>query len=268
MSTAEFYAGMTLLITGASSGFGEEFARQLAPVAGRLILVARRMERLDALKAELLQKYPRLEVINCGVDLADEGARFAFIERMLKQAYPIDVLINNAGLGDMGNFRSSEWIKVQTMIEVNMAALTHLTHGFLPGMLKNRTGGILNIASASAILPFPKLAVYAATKAYVNSFSEALRVELRGTGVRVTAVCPGPVETEFGLIANRNQKKALPVPKWIQVTPERVVRDTLRAFARDRARIFPGLAMRAFASGVSMIPLFILRRMLERAVRK
>jgi short-subunit dehydrogenase len=268
MSTSEYYHEMTAIVTGASSGLGEEFARQLSPIVGKLILVARRMDRLEALRSELLLKYPSLEVTNFRVDLGDESARMAFIDQMLKEAQPIDILINNAGLGDIGNFRSSDWMKIQTIVEVNMAALTHLTHAFLPGMLERRKGGILNIASITAILPAPKLAVYAATKSYVANLSEALRVELRGTGVRVTTVCPGPVETEFGLVASRKQKKKLPVPNWVQVTPQQVVRDSLRAFAKDRARVFPGIAIRAFALSIAMIPMFILRRILERLVRK
>jgi short-subunit dehydrogenase len=267
MRTAEFYRGVTVLITGASSGLGEEFARQLAPFVGKLVLVARRLERLDALKAELLQKQPNLTISNFKVDLADESARITFIEEVIKGGFNPDILINNAGLGDVGQFRSSEWIKIQAIIEVNMAALTHLSHAFLPGMIKNQKGGILNVSSISALMPFPKLAVYAATKAYVSSFSEALRIELAETGVRVVAVCPGPVETEFGLVANRNQKKKLPVPKWIQVTSTHVVKDSLSALAVNRPRIFPGLVIRIFSVYLSIIPMWIFRRILALMVR-
>jgi len=260
MSFANYFDGATVVVTGASSGLGEEFARQLAARAGRLILVARRGERLEALRAELVAARPELRVECRAVDLADEAAREALGRELAAEG--ADGLINNAGLGDIGKFASAEEEKIAAMLEVNIAALTTLTRAVLPGMRRRGRGAILNVSSLSAVLPLPRLAVYAATKAYVSSFTESLRAELRGTGVRVTAVCPGPVDTEFGAVANRRQKKDLPLPGWMKVTKEQVVGEALRAVARDRARVFPGFVARALALYLSALPLAVLRRLL------
>src|ERR1043166_9616212 len=183
------------LITGASSGIGREFARQLANRARTLILVARRSERLADLRDELLNRNPNLNVHLRVVDLADKAQIEFLVDSLAHDRIDVDLLINNAGVGDSGPFAKSDPARNEQMLLVNVVALTSLTHRLLPQMIAKRRGGILNVSSSAGLFSIPGDAVYAATKAYVTSFSEALRAELRGKGVSVCAVCPGPVQT-------------------------------------------------------------------------
>src|SRR5262249_55330763 len=153
-----------------------------------------------------------------------------------------DLLINNAGLGDSGPFAKSDPVRNDQMTLVNVTALTSLTRHLVPPMISRGHGGILNVSSSAGFLPIPDSAVYAATKAYVTSFSEALRAELRGTGVSVCAVCPGPVVTEFQQVAKREGAKPNIGPKFLVVPVEQVVRDALKALEADRPLVVPGLA--------------------------
>src|SRR5688572_19692229 len=217
-----FFHGSTVLITGASSGLGAEFARQLAPHAAALILVARRLDRLEALKDELDR--PGLTIHCHAADLADEIQTEALLASLAASGERVSLLVNNAGLGDHGFFEDSDWSRVGAMLDVNIKALTRLTHAVLPDLVRRGRGAILNVSSIAGLLPLPKMAVYAASKAYVTSFSEALRAELRGTGVSVTALCPGPVETEFSSVANRPKTgESMPAPEVFKVTAEKVV---------------------------------------------
>lgn len=268
----ENFHGCTALITGASAGLGAEFARQLAPHARTLILAARRTGRLEELKASLTREHPALSVHVYGIDLADAAAIRAFLQWLRDENLRVDFLINNAGLGDHGPFLDADWPKVKQMLEVNILALTQLTHGLLP-MLRAGAGNgacgaaILNVSSTAGFLPIPHMAVYAATKAYVTSFSEALRVELRGSGVTVTALCPGPVDTEFSGVASRAESR-MTSPEFIKVPPERVVAAALRAVARDRARVVPGLAISLAMLLLAVIPMFVLRLFLGLAAAR
>jgi uncharacterized protein len=186
----------TAMVTGASSGLGEAFARALAPRVRRLVLVARREDRLVQLRAELVAAHANLEEVRvCRADLADASDR----ERLAAGACgEIDLLVNNAGLGDYGDFAGSDWERNRAMIEVNVVALTRLAHAVVPGMRRRGRGAILNVSSLAGEVFIPDFAVYAATKAYVTRFSEGLRLEVRSDGIAVVAVCPGPVRTEFG----------------------------------------------------------------------
>ena len=250
--------GCTALITGASSGIGAEMARQLAPHARGLVLVARRRGRLDALKIELARS--GLEIECHAADLADGASVEKLLKALAAGGTRIDFLINNAGLGDHGLFEASDWKRVGAMLEVNIKALTRLTHALLPEILRSGRGAILNVSSITAYLPMPDMAVYAASKAYVNSFSEALRAELRETGVVVTALCPGPVETEFGGLARRaGEADAAPAPDIFKLSVERVVRDGLLAVERDRARVVPGWLLAGLMFVTALVPIFILR---------
>ena len=194
------------LITGASAGIGSEFARQLAGRVRSLILIARRDQSLNELRDELNQQHPNLTVSVRKIDLADRAQLNELLAWLDHEKIDVDLLINNAGLGDSGAFATSNPIRNEQMTLVNIVALTSLTRHLLPQMIAGRRGGILNVSSSAGFLPIPDFAVYAATKAYVTSFSEALRAELRGTGVSVCALCPGPVHTEFQEVAKRPRR--------------------------------------------------------------
>jgi short-subunit dehydrogenase len=157
-------------------------------------------------------------------------------------------------------FEESDWKRVQAMIDVNISALTRLTHAILPQLIRSGRGAILNVSSIASYLPLPKMAVYAATKAYVTSFSEAIRGELRGTGVSVTALCPGPVDTEFFTLAERpNATDEAPAPELFMVPVEQVASEALDAVLRDRPRIIPGWIPWAVMTFVSLLPFFLIR---------
>jgi uncharacterized protein len=247
------------LITGASSGIGREFARQLAKCARRIVLVARRSERLANLRDELLNQNPNLDVHVRVVDLTDNAQIESLIDSLARDKVDVDLLINNAGLGDSGPFATSDPIRNEQMALVNVMALTSLTRRLLPHMVAKRRGGILNVSSSAGFLPIPGDAVYAATKAYVTSFSEALRAELRGTGVSVCAVCPGPVRTEFQEIAKRPGGQPEMGSKIFFVSVRQVARAGLAALEADRPVVIPGFAMK-FAMFLSrLMPMPVVR---------
>jgi uncharacterized protein len=248
------------LITGASAGLGREFARQLAGRAKSLILIARREQTLNDLRDELHRHYPNVVVSVRKTDLADLVQVNELLAWLDRERINVDLLINNAGLGDLGPFATSEPTRNEQMTLVNVVALTALTRCLLPQMIARQRGGILNVSSSAGFLPIPRSAVYAATKAYVTSFSEALRAELRDCGVTITALCPGPVRTEFQEVASRPDRKAGPGlgPEFIQVTVEQVVRDALAALEADRPIVIPGFPMKLgmFLARLTPMPIF------------
>ncbi len=255
------------LITGASSGLGLEYARQLAPRAETLILVARREQLLEEIAADLVAEFSHLRVKVFASDLVHDAGRNHLINALSQADLYPDCLINNAGMGDYGEFRSSDWAKTEQMIRLNMEALTHLTHALLPGLMARR-GAILNVSSLASVLPIPDFAVYAATKAYVTSFSEALRLELRDVGVRVLAVCPGPVKTGFGEVARRGSDGKLPVQESFYVPADKVVKDSIQALLRDRARLYPGLKVAAAAAIIGLLPIAAIRLIMSSRPRR
>ena len=238
---------------------GKEFARQLAARGvKRLGLVARRAERLEKLKSELAGS--GLQVDCFTVDLGDAQAVAQLLKDLASAEFSPDILINNAGFGDLGNFENAEPKKIESMLAVNIVALTMLTRWAVPAMTQRGRGWICNVGSSAGMLPLPTFAAYAATKAYVNSFSEALRLEVRYAGVRVLALCPGPVETEFGQVASRpNGKRKFSAPAALAVPKESVVADTLDALAHGRARFIPGLAVRVLILLAESAPRFLMR---------
>lgn len=185
----------TILVTGASSGIGHALARRFAAAGGRLVLVARRADRLNELARRLETAGAR--AIPIPADLTEPDACERVVAEAREAAGRIDVLVNNAGVGEYGRFDGQDFDALDRMMRLNMHALVRLTHGVLPDMIGRRVGHILNIASTAAYQPTPYMAVYGATKAFVLSFSMAVWHEVRRRGVRVTCVCPGPVMTEF-----------------------------------------------------------------------
>lgn len=253
-------------MTGASAGLGEDFALQLAGLGViHLTVTARRTDRLEALKERLIEAHPVIEVDIVSADLSDADAVSRLIAGMEERGFHPDIVINNAGLGDLGTFETSEPARIEAMLAVNIVALTRITRWALAGMLKAGDGWICNVGSTAGLIPLPTFAVYAATKAYVNSFSEGLRIELRGSGVYVIALCPGPVETEFGEVASRaNSKRQFGAPAFFAVDKAVVVRKTLAALARGRGRIIPGFNVRFFMLLAESTPRWILRFVFNR----
>jgi short-subunit dehydrogenase len=251
--------GCSALITGASAGIGREFARQLAGRVRSLILVARREQRLNELRDDLRQQHPNLTVHIHKTDLADLTQLKELVAWLEREKIDIDLLINNAGLGDLGPFATNDPTRNEQMTLVNVVALTSLTRHLVPQMIARKRGGILNVSSSAGFLPIPNFAVYAATKAYVTSFSEALRAELHGTGVSVCALCPGPVHTEFQEVAKRPGGRRESGPEFVHVAVEQVVRDALATLEAGRPLVIPGVAMKLAMFLVRMMPMSILR---------
>ena len=258
-----------VLITGASSGLGEEFAKQLAGKVDRLVLVARRVGRLDQIAGSIRDAYPQTAVMVVAADLAAAHERKSLMEKLVGAGFSPDFLINNAGLGDYGEFETADWNSLEAMLKVNVEALTHLSHLALPEMKARGAGGILNVSSLASTLPIPDFAVYAATKAYVSSFSEALRIELADDSINVMSLCPGPVKTEFGEVARREGgSTGLPGNDFFYVDKEQVVSEALRGFDRGKARVFPGLQVAAAGLLIGAAPIVLLRLMMSFRPRK
>jgi short-subunit dehydrogenase len=187
-------------------------------------------------------------------DEIDELLRWLEAENLI-----VDLLINNAGLGDLGSFATSSPERNEKMMLVNMVALTGLTRALLPPMIARKRGAILNVSSSASFLPIANFAIYAATKAYVTSFSEAIRAELRSTGVTVAALCPGPVHTEFNDVAQRPGETRDRSPEFVYVPVEQVVSEALAAVEADRPLIIPGFLMKVGMFLVRLAPISILR---------
>jgi uncharacterized protein len=264
-----YFAERTVLITGASAGIGCEFARQLAPVVSTMVLVARRNARLEEVESELKGINPELVLFSRSLDLRDQAELGRFCDWLDESGLAIDLLINNAGLGDHGPFVDSEWERVDSMLQVNVYALTYLTFRVLPAMRKAGCGAILNVSSIASLLPVPNSAVYAATKAYVTSFSEAVRAELRSSNISVTALCPGPIaSTEYLSRATRgSDRESHTAPDCFVVSAQEVVRQALEAVTKDRARVIPGIIVNLAMTTVAFLPMFIKRLVYNARVR-
>lgn len=253
------------MVTGASSGIGRELARQLGPRASAIALVARRRDRLDELAAELVRANPGLEVHVVPCDLADPVATRALGPQLLAAMGEVDVLINNAGLGVMGTFDHSDLSRLQAMIEVNVSSLVTLTHALVPGMVARRRGAVLNISSGFGMSFAPGFAVYIGTKHFVTGFTEALRLDLDGTGVVATQVCPGPVATEFeDVLGNMSGEQ---VPSVVQISAAQCARESLSGLEHGEAIVYPGLLMRIGMNLLGWTPRFAQRLAMQRAGR-
>lgn len=248
----------TALVTGASSGIGEQFARQLAARGLDLVLVARRADRLEALASELPTE---TKVVAC--DLAADAASLG--GRVQELGVQVDLLINNAGFGTSGPFLEQDPARNAEQVRLNCEAVVTLCHAFLPAMVERGGGGIINVASSAGMQPIPYESVYAATKAFAISFTDALHTELRGTGVRVMAVNPGPVPTEWQQVAGYEANRPAPAPG--EISAEQVVRESLEAWDKGRRSIVPGRMIRWFLRATSPSPRAIQLRVTERMYR-
>lgn len=252
----------TVLITGASAGIGDALARQLAGRAQRLIVVARREQRLQALAAELTERHAGLTVDVHACDLGSAPAREALLER-LRTGPPVDVLINNAGFGDKNLLECAHWDKLDDMLALNVGALTHLCHHLVPGMVERGSGGILNVSSGYGLTWTPGVAVYVGTKHYVTGFTESLRAEVAPRGVVVSQVCPGPVLTEFNERTDNNI--GLKTPGRVAITAEQCAAEAIAGFERGRAITVPGFYMRNLLRLQGVMPRWAWRRLASKA---
>jgi uncharacterized protein len=249
----------TALITGASSGIGEEFAKQLSAKGYDVILVARREDRLK----ELAETLPTKATVIAS-DLATEADKLA--GKVKRRRLQVDLLVNNAGFGLRGRFAELDTARQAEMVRVNCEAIIHLTGSFLPPMIERGSGGVINVASTAGMQPLPYEAVYAATKAFALNFTDALHTELKGTGVKVMSVNPGPVPTEWQAVAG--YEDGVPpnsVPGHIQA--DQVVKESLRAYDRGRRSFIPGFVIRNFLRVTKPSPRSMKLRVSERMYR-
>jgi hypothetical protein len=241
----------TVLVTGASSGIGVDIARCFAESGADLILLARREEALRA-HAEGFRDTYGVSAHVLPVDLSEPGAAETVTDRLGEMGLRVDVLVNNAGFGGRGAFVDLDEQRQVDMIQVNIAALTHLSRRLLPGMLERGRGGILNVGSTAGFQPGPNMAVYYATKAYVLSFSEALAQEVSGTGVTVTCLAPGPTKTEFADRAGMGD--AFLFSSGAAMSSAAVASYGVNAFRRGESLAVPGLPNKAGAFATRFLP--------------
>jgi uncharacterized protein len=249
----------TVLITGASSGIGLELAKCFAADGSRLILVARNQDALHALADELRLKY-KVETIILSADLSLPEAPKQLVEKLAAQKLSVDVLVNNAGFGLHGEFREMSLQKQLEIIKVNVCALVELTGLILPEMLQRGAGGILNVGSVAGFIPGPYLAIYYASKAFVQSFSEALAEELDGTGVSMTVLCPGPTETNFNNVARGDKVRKLQSKK---MSAEDVARIGYQAFRNKKVISITGFQNQFLVALARFLPRKTIRRIVK-----
>lgn len=246
----------TALITGASAGLGEGFARSLAAEGNDLILTARRADRLETLAAELRATHS-VTVTVFAADLADAQAPAKLLAEIAAAGLAIDTLINNAGYGARGGVAELDGAVQLGMVDLNCRALVALAQGVLPQMIARSSGAILNLASVASFQPGPWMAVYYASKAFVLSFSEALHEEVKDKGIRVAALCPGPTRTEFADVAGLGDTALF---KRLASGPDAVVRDGLAALKANQAVKVSGVMNRMMTEGIRFTPRGIARR--------
>ena len=250
----------TALITGASSGIGDALAKVFSREGYDLVLVARNAQKLAEVATELQRQRSDAMVTVMPTDLARPQASEELVGQLERDGITVDILVNNAGFGTHGSFAAADLCTQLEMVQVNVVALTHLTRLFLPGMVRRGGGKILNVASTAAFQPGPLMAVYYASKAYVLSFSEALANELQGTGVSVTALCPGPTRTAFQRRAGVEETSLM---QGGMMEAEAVAQAGYRALMEGRPVIIPGARNRLLALAVKFLP----RALVTRAVR-
>jgi short-subunit dehydrogenase len=238
------------LVTGASAGLGVEFARLCAARGDELVLVARRREPMEALAAQLGKAHV------FAADLAAPGAAARLVRDIEALGFEIETLINNAGFGLAGRFEALPIERQTAMIDLNVRVLTELCRLVLPGMQARRRGFLLNVASTAAFQPGPNMAVYYASKAFVLSFTEALHHELKGSGIRVSALCPGPTESEFSDVAESHSPKLAK----LAVQPRAVAEAGLAGVARNKAIVVPGRMNKVTSQAPRFLPRGVMRR--------
>lgn len=242
------------LVTGASSGIGAEMAKQLGEAGTPTVLVARRADRLQ----EIADRYDGFSVIEA--DLGTEIGLCAVMSAVASSERPIDLVVNNAGFGTSGQFTDLDATRLGDEIDLNVKALTKISNAALTAMRERGSGYLLNVSSVASFQPAPGLAVYAATKAYVTSLTEALHEEMRGTGVHVSALCPGLTKTEFQARSNTSEYEAV-FPDFAWTSVESVALAGLDGVARNRAIVVPGLLYKGLVATSGAVPRSVARRL-------
>ncbi|MEI7547580.1 MAG: SDR family oxidoreductase [Actinomycetota bacterium] len=242
------------LVTGASSGIGEAMVELLAGTGVHTVVVARRRDRLD----ELATRFADVEVLTA--DLTTSKGLAAVEARVCSAESPVELLVNNAGFGTSGLFHELDGKRLQREIDLNVAALTRLSHAALGVMVPRRRGYLLNVSSVASFQPAPKLAVYAATKAYVTSLTESLHEETRATGVHVTALCPGLTRTEFQSVSNTGDYSTQ-YPGFVWLSAEEVAACGLRDVAKGKCLSVPGVLYKGMVGAVGVTPRLVARRL-------
>jgi uncharacterized protein len=257
--------GSAALVTGASSGIGADIARSLAGRGHDLLLAARREDRLKELAAELAERHGvRAETI--ATDLQDRGSRAALVDRAGELGLTVDALVNNAGFGSAGLFQRLDGEREAELVRVNCEAVVALSSAFLPGMIERGAGAILNVASTAAFQPLPTQATYSASKAFVLTFTQALGADLHGTGVSATALCPGPVRTEFVDVAGLDDD-ASSLPGFAWTSSPDVAEAGVRGMERGKGVVIPGSVNRLTALGGQFTPRTVLLAAARRVYR-
>lgn len=258
-----------IIITGASSGLGAAYARALSSTTREMVLIARRKERLEQLAAELISQKPDLTALVMPCDLSNVAERSALCRALAELPARRCLLVNNAGLGDYGELLTAQAEKIGQLMQVNMLAPVELTHALLPSMTQSG-GDIINIASLAADVFLPDFALYAAGKSFVASFSEAMTIELRQRGIRVLAVCPGPVHTEFGSVAQRagHDRGDIPFKRFFYTSIPTVVHGSLRALAKGKSRYYPSVKVWIAGCILRFMPLWLIRLILRARPRR
>ncbi|MFL5893640.1 MAG: SDR family NAD(P)-dependent oxidoreductase [Thermoleophilaceae bacterium] len=251
-------ADSTCLVTGASSGIGADIARELSRRGLGLTLVARREDRLRELAAELGES---TEVV--AADIADEAGRRKLSAAVAERGLTVEVLVNNAGFSTAGRFWENEAERELALVRTNIEAVVALCREFLPGMVERGRGAVLNVASTASFQPLPMQASYAASKAFVLSFTDAIHAELAGTGVTATSLCPGPVKTEFVEVAGLERAEE-EMPGFLWSTPEEVAKAAVAGLEKGRRVVIPGMLNRAGAIGGQLAPRAVVLRLAGR----
>ena len=254
------FEGKWALVTGASAGIGVALARELAAHGAKLILTARRRERLEALAAELRAKGTEVRLVLA--DLTERDAPRAIFDATVGAGLEVEILINNAGLGLYGNFTECDLATELSQVQVNCEAVVHLSRLFVPAMVKRGRGWVLVVASTASFQPVPFLSTYAATKAFDRFFALGLAEELAPTGVKVTALCPGPTESEFFDVAGASKFKNRSTQ-----SAEDVARLGIAALATGKRKIIPYFAGRATAFIVRFVPVGLITYFVAKAAR-
>jgi uncharacterized protein len=241
---------------------------QLAPRARALVLLARRAGRLEELRTSLLARHPRLQVLTLVVDLSDENDVDRAVADAGEQAGAVDVLVNNAGVGHEGLADQADWPRVRAVLRTNVLAVAQLTTALVPAMVERGRGGVLNMGSGAGLTVMPAAAAYSASKHFIDGFSEALRADLAGTGVVVTQVCPGPVDSEFDQLAGSAGGMTGGPPQFLRISAAQCAREALAGFDRGVPLVFPGRAYRIAMRALPLLPRELSRRQAARSAAR